>query len=194
MSVDGILGVNGFDILVFFVLFGGFIAGWIQGALRRLIGLAAIVLSFIVAANARGILSGWLEAYWIGTPRAWVEMVAFGALFVAFALLSAFFIQMLYRHTPIVKRFIWVDELAGGVIGVAEAAVLVSLVVLVLDTYFRLGAAAPAFELSALRNFWSVANASHFADFVRSDLLVAVASTVGGLLPPEIRDLAGGGA
>ena len=48
---DFILGFNGIDLLLigFFALF--FILGFAQGTIRRLIGIASILFSFLFAAN-----------------------------------------------------------------------------------------------------------------------------------------------
>ncbi|HZM72027.1 MAG TPA: CvpA family protein, partial [Candidatus Polarisedimenticolia bacterium] len=44
---------NTFDLLIVLVLMGLFILGFIQGTVRRLLGIASIIFSFLVAAQLR---------------------------------------------------------------------------------------------------------------------------------------------
>lgn len=194
MSLVEAFMANGFDVLVFFVLFAGFLAGWIQGALRRLIGVAAMLFALLVAANSRGILAGWLGGYWTSTPRTYVEMLSFGIIFVALAIVANVLIQSLYQKVPIVRRLLWIDDLAGAVLGVVEAAVVVAAFILVLDTYYRLAPPVSTEETALIRHIWGIVDASRATAFLRSDLLVSLAATVGAFLPPEIRVIAGRGA
>jgi len=55
---------NLFDLLVILFLFGMFILGFIQGTVRRLLGLAAILFSFLLAANLREPLGNFLASNW----------------------------------------------------------------------------------------------------------------------------------
>ena len=58
--VGAIKSLNIFDLLVLFFVFGFFVAGFIQGTLRRLIGLAIVVVALLFAINLRDPLGSWL--------------------------------------------------------------------------------------------------------------------------------------
>ena len=48
-----ITSINRFDLLVVLFLGGMFVLGFVQGTIRRLLGLAAMLFSFLLAANLR---------------------------------------------------------------------------------------------------------------------------------------------
>ena len=50
---EAILNFNRFDLLFLLFLFGMFVLGFMQGTIRRLLGLASMLFSFLFAANLR---------------------------------------------------------------------------------------------------------------------------------------------
>ena len=48
-----ISGLTSFDFVFFLILFGFFVLGFAQGTIRRLLGLGALMFSFLFAANLR---------------------------------------------------------------------------------------------------------------------------------------------
>ena len=75
-----IRSINPFDLVIVLILFAFFILGFIQGTLRRLIGIAAILFSFILAANLRQPLGDFLKANWTQFPPDYAVMVGFGTV------------------------------------------------------------------------------------------------------------------
>ncbi len=76
--VEFIQGLNLFDILAAFFVAGFFVIGYIQGTLRRLLGLAILLVSLLLALNLRDPLGAWLAQYWTHLPVQYVYMLAFG--------------------------------------------------------------------------------------------------------------------
>ena len=70
---DSLSQVNLFDVLVILYLFGCFILGYIQGTIRRLLGIASIVFSFFLALQLNDLLAGQL-------PRQQLDAVPEGVL------------------------------------------------------------------------------------------------------------------
>ena len=54
--------INRFDLLVVLFCFGMFVLGFIQGTIRRVLGLASMLFSFLFAANLRDPLGSYLAA------------------------------------------------------------------------------------------------------------------------------------
>src|SRR4029079_4466578 len=83
VNIGEILGsINRFDLLVVLFLFGMFVLGFIQGTIRRVLGLASMLFSFLFAANLRGPLGGYLAANWNDYPDEYAIMLGFGIVFV----------------------------------------------------------------------------------------------------------------
>jgi uncharacterized membrane protein required for colicin V production len=61
--VSAIRSLNLFDLLAVFFVCGFFLAGFVQGTLRRLIGLAIVVVALLFALNLRDPLGSWLGQY-----------------------------------------------------------------------------------------------------------------------------------
>jgi uncharacterized membrane protein required for colicin V production len=64
---DAIVNFNRFDLLFLLFLFGMFVLGFMQGTIRRLLGLGAMLFSFLFAANLTGPRTGTSSP--TSTPR-----------------------------------------------------------------------------------------------------------------------------
>lgn len=123
------------DIGVIAVLFAGFILGILQGAIRGLIGMAALLFSFLLAANLSGPVGDFLAANWQQFPHDYNRMMAFGIIFLILALGSIILIQGFYRRREIYARRPIVDDIVGGLMGLAEGFLLLLVVVVIFGSY-----------------------------------------------------------
>ena len=177
--VEFIQGLNLFDILVAFFVAGFFVVGYIQGTLRRLLGLAIALVSLLLAVNLRDPLGAWLAQYWTEMPQAYVYMLAFGGSFLVIYVAGSIAVQIFYRRTPLFAKATVVDELLGGILGALQALLLVGTLILVLDSYYRYAGRRPAPTRSGfLRdvfNFYDTSQiAALFRDVAHPALLRAV--------------------
>ena len=60
-----------------------FVLGFVQGTIRRVLGLASMLFSFLFAANLREPLGGYLAENWNEFPDEYAVMLGFGIVFVA---------------------------------------------------------------------------------------------------------------
>ena len=111
--VGAIRNLNLFDLLVAFFVFGFFVAGFIQGTVRRLIGLGILVVAILLAINLRDPFGSWLAGYWVQFPKAYSTMLAFGASFIVIYLAGSILVQVFYRRTTLFKRSTLADEVIG---------------------------------------------------------------------------------
>jgi uncharacterized membrane protein required for colicin V production len=188
-----IRSINPFDLVVVLVLFAFFILGFIQGTIRRLLGIAAIVLSFIFAANLRAPLGEFLKANWTQFPPDYAVMVGFGTVFVAAVISSTLLLQSYYVRVPLFARFTILDELLGGALGVVQGALLLGAMVVILDSYFTLPAAkATANELPVLRDIYQAYDptgptVSGTAQLYRQALVPGFLAVTGPVMPDGLR-------
>ena len=104
-----------------------FVLGFIQGTIRRVLGLASMLFSFLFAANLRDPLGGYLAANWNEFPDEYAVMLGFGIVFVAATIAFTIVIQGFYHKQALFQKATFADEMIGGVLGIVQALFLVVL-------------------------------------------------------------------
>jgi uncharacterized membrane protein required for colicin V production len=187
--VDTITSIAPFDWFVtgFIVLM--FILGYVQGVIRRLLGIASIVFSFLLASQLRDSLGSFLASSWTQWPREYDFMLGFGFLFVLGGVVFTIVIQVFYKHTPISESHPLVDELVGGLLGIVEALLIIGAGIVVLDSFFRAQVTIGDNQIRFLKDLYGAVNASGTARVFRETLLPVFVTIVGPLVPADIRAL-----
>lgn len=184
--------VNLVDILILLVLFGFFIVGFIQGTVRRIVGILSILFSFFFAAQVDVPLGGFLAEHWLQFPREYASMIGFLTVFVAAVIAFSLVIQGTYKKAPLFSRYPVVDEVLGGFLGVAQGFLLLLFVVIILDQFFMLtNFPIDADELPFLRDFWTAIRDSGTGHLLHTQLIPNFVGLTGFLLPESIRALYG---
>jgi uncharacterized membrane protein required for colicin V production len=184
-----IQGLNLFDILVAFFVAGFFVVGYIQGTLRRLLGLAVALLSLLLALNLRDPLGAWLAQYWTHLPRPYVYMLAFGGSALTLYIAGSIAVQTFYRRTTLFTKATVIDELVGGILGAVQALLLVGALILVLDSYYSLpGIPVDPNELGLLRDIHNFYSSSQIVDLFRLSLIPLFFLLFGWMAPADLRE------
>jgi len=182
-----IQGLNLFDILAAFFVAGFFVAGYIQGTLRRLLGLAIVLLSLLLAMNLRDPLGSWLAQYWVQFPREYVYMLAFGGSFLVIYLAGSITVQTFYRRTPLFSKATAVDEVLGGILGALQALLLIGALIVILDSYYNLSGIPPdPDEFGLLRDIFNFYDGSQIAELFRSSLIPLFFALFGWITPNDL--------
>jgi uncharacterized membrane protein required for colicin V production len=185
---DILSSINRFDLLVVLLCFGMFVLGFIQGTIRRLLGLASMLFSFLFAANLRGPLGGYLASNWNQFPDEYAVMLGFGIVFVAATIAFTIVIQGFYHKQSLFKKATVADELIGGVLGVVQALLLVLCVIVILDSAFRIPTMPKSDgELPWIRGLYDVMNTSTTADLFRSRIIPGFINVFGLLIPADLQ-------
>lgn len=189
MNIGEFLGsINRFDLLVVLFAFGMFVLGFIQGTIRRVLGLASMLFSFLFAANLREPLGGYLALNWNDYPDEYAVMLGFGIVFVAATIAFTVVIQGFYHKQELFKKATFADELIGGLLGIVQAFFLVGCVIVILDSFFRITAIPETTnEYTWIRDFYDVMNPSAFADLFRTRLIPGFINVFGLLVPSDIQ-------
>jgi uncharacterized membrane protein required for colicin V production len=187
--VDTIMSIAPFDWFAtgFIVLM--FILGYAQGAIRRLLGIASIAFSFLLASQLRDSLGSFLASSWTQWPREYDFMLAFGFLFVLGGVIFTIVIQVFYKHASISESHPLLDELAGGLLGIVEALLMIGAGIVVLDSFFRAQVTIGDNQIRFLKDLYGAVNASGTARVFRETLLPVFITIVGPLVPADIRAL-----
>jgi membrane protein required for colicin V production len=187
VDLGALAGVQLVDWLIIIFFLGFFVLGFAQGTIRRLIGVGAILFSFLFAANVAEPLGGFLASNWTHLPDEYAYMIGFGTIFVASSLAFALVAQGFYKPQPLFEKARFADELLGGALGLLQAAIILGAVIVILDSYYRLtGIPQDADEVEFLRNLWSALDTSAIVDVFRTTLIPAFFGIVGFLVPDTI--------
>ena len=189
MNIGDLLGsINRFDLLVVLFLFGMFVLGFIQGTIRRVLGLASMLFSFLFAANLRGPLGGYLANNWNQFPDEYAIMLGFLIVFVAASVAFTVIIQGFYHKQQLFQKTTFVDEVIGGVLGIVQGVFLIGALLIITDTFFKIPTiSASDQELKFIRDWWEFANTSGTAELFRSRLIPGFIGVFGLLIPQDVQ-------
>jgi uncharacterized membrane protein required for colicin V production len=180
-----------FDLVIALALLAMFIVGYAQGTVRRLLGIAAIVFSLILAAQLRPGLGSYLEQEWAGIQPSYSHMVAFGAVFAAAAITISLGIQITYRPAPLFEKYPVLDEIVGGLLGVLEGIIILIAILMILDPHYGQPSVqqrvAPG-EFTLLRDVHRLLDDTLTASILRDTVIPAILAVIGALFPPDVRD------
>jgi membrane protein required for colicin V production len=181
--------LNVFDLVVVLVMFAFFIVGYIQGTIRRLLGIASILFSFLVAANLRDPLGGFFAANWTQFGPEYSYLIAFGVVFTLAVIGFSLTIQAFYTKVELFEKYPVVDEVLGGLLGILQGMIILGAIIAILDSFFLVPNIAPdSDELPFLRALHEAFNGSGTALLYRETLLPVFFAIFGPLLPEAIRD------
>ena len=191
MDILGFLtSIKIFDLLVFFLCFGMFVLGFIQGTIRRVLGIASMLFSFLLALNLRGSLGAYLAENWRQFPGEYAVMLGTLIVFIAATIAFTLVIQGFYHHQTLFKKATFADEVIGGILGVVQALLLVLCIIVILDSFFRIPTLPQTDgELPFLRQTWQAINESATAGVFRSVIIPAFISIFGFLVPGDVKGL-----
>ena len=185
---DAIINFNRFDLLFLLFLFGMFVLGFMQGTIRRLLGLGSMLFSFLLAANLRGIIGPFLAENWNQFPDEYAVMLGFLIVFIASTVAFSLIIQGFYHRTPLFQKYQFVDEAIGGILGVIQGAFFLGCIFVILDSYFLIpGAPQTSGELPILRSFFDFYNDSGTAYLYRSQLIPGFYTIFGLFIPDDLK-------
>lgn len=188
--VGAITSVEAIDLLIFFALFGMFILGFMQGIIRRLLGIASIVISLLLAAQIRGPLGDFLVQNWTQYPADYNRMIAFGAVFLAGTIASTIAMQLFYHAVPLFAQYPLIDEVLGGVLGVIQAGLILGAFFLITDPFFlTTGQDARANEFPFVREIHDAFDGSLTASIVRDRIAPFILLIFGAVFPSAVKDV-----
>jgi membrane protein required for colicin V production len=122
--------MNGFDIAVLVVAGVVALIGLLKGAVRILVGIAALIVAFLLASRFHQPLADLCAAQ----PGRWLRVGAYVAIFLGIMLVGgwvAWRLRALFRAAMLG----WADRMAGAALGLAAAALGTALLIMPLVAY-----------------------------------------------------------
>jgi hypothetical protein len=181
------------------VVLVGFVAaltfgGWRTGFLHRLAGLLFIAVSFIVGAYLRGPFGDLVHRFYPDVPGDYASLIGYAFAFpVILAILHIVAYPFLKgRHMHGMTREL--DRALGAIVGFIEGVLILSVVVVIFDTYFSAGIGSGTKPgLSAIESLTAAFNESYTVHLLRATTVPIVLTVLGPLLPRDISTLIPGG-
>jgi hypothetical protein len=191
LDLAGIIGSLTLTDAVLVVLFAiAFFVGYTQGVLRQVLGVGVFLVAFLGGAYLRAPVGSWLASNWTWLPAQFSEMIAFTASFLVLLGVLTLAVQAYYQRVVLDARYAVLDELAGGILAVLIAVLVVSVLVLNGDAYYHgVGAQPPAGDVGWLRSVYGDLDGSAIVHAIRSGLLPGLLTVLGPLLPAAVRSL-----
>ncbi len=171
------------DLAIIAVLAVGVFAGFTQGTIVYALNCLATIVAFIVAAQLRGPLFDLLGFWTAFTPEG-RELILFIVLWVGLTIAAWVVIWATYKRSrlPLPKQL---DEIGGALLGLLYVALVLSLQLIVLDSYFLDGGPTSGW----LHGYYVGLNDSLIVGFLRESLIPVVGFVVSPFVPDEIADL-----
>lgn len=186
---------NLFDLVAVLFLFGMFVLGFVQGAIRRVLGLASMLFAFLLAGQLRGPLGAYLAENWTQFPPQYSYMLAYGGVFVFTTILFSIIIQSFYKHQALFEQSHLADEILGGLLGILQGLVFIGIMIIILDTFYEIpGIPVDPDELGILRSIHDWYDPSATAALFREVLIPAALTITGPLVPDEVKAFFPGGS
>jgi len=124
------------DIVLVLVAMGMFVAGWLQGAIRQIAGIAAFLVALALALGLQDPLGDFLARNWTQYDRTFNFMLAWLGLWVALATTFQIGIQTFYRRVVMHRRLLIMDEVVGGLLGAFQVFLVVAILWVIMDSYY----------------------------------------------------------
>lgn len=181
------------------VILVGFVAGltfggWRTGFLHRVAGLAFIAIAFVAGAYLRGPLGGLVHGFFPDIPADYGELLSYAFAFpVILGIIHiAAYPFLKGRHMGGMTREL--DKALGAVFGFIEAVLILSVIVVIFDTYFGTGQQAGHTPgLGTITSLVAAFNESYTVHLLRATTVPLVLTLLGPLLPKDISSLVPGG-
>jgi uncharacterized membrane protein required for colicin V production len=159
--------------------------GVVEGAIRRLLGIASTLMAFLLAANLRDALGDYLSGNWAQFDVGYDRLLAFILLFAFFLIVATILTQVFYKRTDLSTAHPLIEDAAGGLLGVLEGLVLLTVAVVILNSY-QLPAARPG-DLGPLRDAQRMlVQESHIGTGIRDHVASPVVHVLAPLLPSDV--------
>ena len=184
---ETIRSLNVFDLLVFLFLFAMFILGFMQGTIRRLLGIGSILFSFLLATQIREPLGQFLASNWPYNAD-YSYMIGYAAVFVAASLAFTIVLQAFYKSQQLFPDHPSLDEVLGGILGVVQGLVVLIAVIMILDPFFQLpGIPISANEFPLIRDFHQALDGSATATVIRQAVIPSILAVAGAFFPDAVK-------
>ena len=174
--------LNWIDLVIILALAAGVFAGFTQGMITYVLNALVVVVAFIVASQLKEPILELLGFWRAFTPEG-RELLIFVLLFFGLTIAGWFVIRRAYRRTrmPIAKQL---DEVGGAIFGLLFAVLVISLQLIVFDSFFTTEEGG-----GWVAGYYEALNSSFLVGFFRETVIPVVGFVARPFVPDEIARL-----
>jgi uncharacterized membrane protein required for colicin V production len=182
------------DVIMVGFLAGLTFGGWRTGLIHRLAGLAFMAIALVLGAYLRGPFGDLASSFFKDIPPDYAGLVGYA---FAFPVVLAVLHIVSYRFVKGHRMGSMTNELdkgLGALFGFIEGVLILSAIVVILDTYFATGPVAGQRPgIGFITSLTAQFNSSVTVHLLRSSTVPLVLTVLGPLLPADISSLAPAG-
>jgi uncharacterized membrane protein required for colicin V production len=180
-------------LLVGFI--GGYIyGGWRSGFLRRLLGIVFMVIAFVLAAYFRYGVGTVASSFFKNIPPDYADLVGYVIAFPAILAILHLASHFLLRKVAVKGITRELDAALGAILGGVEAILIISAVIVIVDTYFGTSSTlGKTFPPGYLKELTQALNSSTTVQLLRGSTVPLVLAVLGPLLPKDVGTIFPGG-
>jgi uncharacterized membrane protein required for colicin V production len=182
------------DVLMVGFIGGYIYAGWRTGFVRRLAGLGFLALFFVLGAYLKAPIGALLSGIFTGVPEPYLEMVGYSIAVAALTIVANFVSGPVLSKVAVSGVSKELNAALGAVLGGAEAILILSIVIVILDTYFgpkgQLGGDP---GLGIFKQLAVAIDDSTTGQILKETTVPFVLAILGPLLPKDVTSLIPGG-
>jgi len=175
------------------VILVGFIGGYIYGGfrtgfLKRLLGIAFMVIAFVASAYFRVPVGAIASTFFKDIPSDYANLVgyaiAFPAILAALHIGSRIVLGKTNVHGMVAES---TDKILGAILGGVEAVLILSAAIVILDTYFGTASTLSAsLHAGYLKDLTQAVNGSETVQLLRGTTVPIVLAVLGPILPKDV--------
>jgi uncharacterized membrane protein required for colicin V production len=177
------------DVVLVGFIIGMLFAGWRTGFIRRALGIVLIVVSLVLGAYLRYPIGAISQTFFKNIPADYANLVGYA---IAFPLIlgGLTILGSVLFHKPKSGLRREVDGGLGAVLGAMEAILIISAVIVIVDTYFGTSSNLKhTVGFAPLTSLASSFNASTTVHILRDTTVPIVQGLLSPLLPPNLRSI-----
>jgi len=172
------------DLVLLLFLCGSLFLGVLQGAIRRLLGIGANLVAFVLAANLRDPVGDFLSRNWVQFGLGYDRLLAFVIIFVVACVAASIATEAFYKRVDISAEHPIADDVVGGLLGLAQGFLLLLMVAIIFNSY-TLPTALPG-DLTPVRDVQNLIQQSHIAGALNDHVAPLFVHVLGPLLPSDL--------
>jgi uncharacterized membrane protein required for colicin V production len=172
------------DLFIVLVLAGGVFAGFTQGLIRYALNCLVVLLAFVIASQLKRPLYDALS-FWEAFTPAVRELILYLFLFLGLLVGGWFIVRALYQRTrlPIVRQL---DELGGALLGLLFAALSLTFLMVVMDSFFMVAPDGDVAEAGVIGGIYDALDSSALVGVFRDTLIPTFGFVVRPFVPEGI--------
>ena len=169
-------------------------AGWRTGFVRRLAGLAFIGVSFVVGAYLQGPFGDLVNNFFPEVPPEYAGLLAYAFLFPVLLVILHVVSKPFLKDRKVGGMTRELDKALGAIFGFIEGVLILSVIVVIFDTYFAGGTqTGTPLGLDQISSLAAAFNESYTVHLLRATTVPLVLAVLGPFLPKDISSLVPGG-